>query len=128
MKYEFNPLDFGIGRLICFSSTVNFAITCLWLIRIGYNAIEEKVKAVGVMRTVAYVCWLLGNFSDHCGDIAPNLFHKPHYFYYEILVPKERNHRVVAELINFVFTYFLPLVLLFLCALPLTVVGILCIG
>jgi len=86
------------------------------------------VKAVGVTRTVAYVCWLLSDFSDQCGDIAPNLFQMPHYFNYEILISKERNYRVVAELINFVFTYFLPLVLLFLCALLLTVVGLLCIG
>lgn len=101
MKYKINPLDFGIGRLICFSSTVSSVLS---LIRIGYNAIEEKVKAVGVMRTVAYVCWLLGNFSDQCGDIAPHLFHKHHYFYYEILLSKERNHRVGTELITFVFT------------------------
>jgi len=104
MKYELDLLDFGIGRLTCFSSTVSSAITCLYLIRIGYNAIEEKVKAVGVTRTVAYVCWLLGNFSDQSGDIAPDLFHKHHYFSYEILVSKERNYRVVTELINFVFT------------------------
>ena len=70
MKYELNPLDCGIGRLIYFSSTVISAITCLSLIRIGCNAIEEKVKAVGVTRTVAYAFWLLGNFSDQCGDIA----------------------------------------------------------
>ena len=88
MKYELNPLDFGIGRLICFSSTAISAITRLSLIRIGYNATEEKLKAAGLTRTVAYACWLLGNFSDHCGDITPNLFHKPHYFYYEILVSK----------------------------------------
>jgi len=88
MKYELNPLDFGIGRLICFSSTIRSAITCLSLTRIGYNAIEGKVKAVGVTQTAAYMCWLLGNFSDQCGDIAPNFFHTPHYFYYEILVKK----------------------------------------
>jgi hypothetical protein len=105
MKYELNPLVYGIGRLNCFSSTVSSAITWLSLIRIGYNATEEKVKAIGVKRTVAYACWLLGNFSDYCGDIAPDLFHKPHYFYYEILVSKERNYRIVAELFNFVSTW-----------------------
>jgi hypothetical protein len=44
-------------------TTVCSAITRVSLRRIGYNATDEYVNAVCIMRTFAYA-WLLGDFCD----------------------------------------------------------------
>ena len=56
---------------------VSFATRRISLMRIGCNAIDEQGNAVCIMRSFAYVCWLLRAISDKCEDES---LHEGHTF------------------------------------------------